>query len=471
MIRMPRPSAAQICANDNAPVEGVATYKPFRPHTHLGQVKAAPQNALRNTLRSKTTRLQSATRRRTRFPHALFPLLALVGLAAIWYLGQETLIPAAAYGLLALALLGAAMLARHAKANRAAELGALGSLVAGAFAVVTAAVSAGLAFGIAEACLVTAAGGLGLFLLTRTRLSLLASCFALSLWGLASLPAGAEFLGVPLATPAWQPFVPALLGGLLFASQSARSTRGTVPLILLTYGWAILIAQQSTLSLPILLGLGFIAAAAHHRLGKSWADTDGFLAEFHMLIGWLFAVAAALYLQRLWMDPSLTDALLASGSHATLGWSAAFGLAAVAILISSLQRYRIAQITLPGVFLLSGVSAILPLATLRPDWVFQAFDHVPGLLAVTGFALLIAAGVSASAIAMAINGIRRMKVWQITAGVGVIGIEALLLLQMFQRTTLETGVIFLVGLITALSVSGLIAGGALDHQAPPPRPT
>jgi len=259
----------------------------------------------------------------------------------------------------------------------------------------------------------------------------------------------------------WITLFPLLLAGQAGLAMTLRSR--SIILILIASAYGFVATLGSNIPAPALAGLAFAGAAAHHRLGKAWADSGIFGARLHILSGWIAALVAAFYLQALWLNTETGPAVpLWQTSN---GWWIALGFSALALFISSILRYKHAQITLFGIFLVSAATLILPIASVRPDIISHAFDTIPGLNAHPGFGFVIGAAMMASGLAWVVNGLRKGIILDMTLGVCLVGIQAVIILRP-GLTSLDFGIVFIVSLISALCVSGLIAGTSLNHTPP-----
>lgn len=247
--------------------------------------------------------------------------------------------------------------------------------------------------------------------------------------------------------------IPALLIGQAFLSQRLRSHLITALTILAAGVWVLAVAKD--LPLPALAGLGFALAAAHYCVGRAWEANNMFGARVHSAIAIIAALTAALYIQSLWMqfDSDKAQPIWTANTF----WWGAVGLSAFVITISSLIRFKSSQISLPGIFIISLGVMLLPLATARPDLIETAFYQVPGLEARPGLGLIIGASIIACCLFSIANGLKTGRLLNVLIGTVAMGIEAIILYQPDQFN-MDFGVIFIMSLICALCIGGLIAG-------------
>lgn len=391
---------------------------------------------------------------------AILPIVAILAGAAAWWFAIPTsqlIWPAVAIaGILFLVSLASTQSEQTRNLSALAIIGALTTALTGF------ASDIGISLFLTDIAVALSCCALCIAWIIKSRSALMLSVFSGLIW-LASLhpeisePLG---LGVP-ATQGWLALFPILLIGQIALSMGFRSLGALFMTTLAGYGFAASLSTQ--LPLVALTGLTFAVAAAHHRLGKAWADVGVFGSRLHITIGWIAAVTAAIYLQSLWLNDEAGQAFPIW--KPLQGWWIALGFAAMALFISSIVRYKHSQITLSGVFLVSTATIILPIASIRPDLVDSFFAAIPGLPARPSFALMIGAALIASSLAWIVNGLRKGQTMEMLLGIGLIGLQAMILLKP-GLTNLDFGIVFIVSLIAALCVSGLIAGASLNHTPP-----
>lgn len=369
----------------------------------------------------------------------------------------QILWPAAAIGMM---LLLSAAAAKSSYQNRdLCVLTATGAFATSLFAATT---QTGVALFPTDIAVMVATLSLGLSWVFKSRPALLLSGFSGLVW-LASLqPTVSEYLGLGVpATQAWLPLFPILILAQAILAKYLRTYAPMVVTIMAAYGIAAIVG--TTFPSLALAGVLFAAAAAHHRLGKAWADMGTFAARLHITTGWLVAIGAATVIQSHWLNEEAGQA--APLWLPTEGWWIALVVSGFGLFISSILRYKHAQITLSGIFLVSAAASILPIASLRPDLIYYAFDLLPGLPARPGFGFIIGAAIMASSIGWIVNGLRTGKLLDILLGSAVVAIQVMILFTPGE-ITLDFGIVFVLAFICALCVSGLIAGSSLSHSRP-----
>jgi len=118
--------------------------------------------------------------------------------------------------------------------------------------------------------------------------------------------------------------------------------------------------------------------------------------------------------------------------------------------------------------LLTVCSALIPMMMWLPNLPEVISSEVPGMNAIPAFGIMIGAGISAIAIGMTLNGMRRHSTTMIGLGLMVLITQAYLLLSP-DLMSVDNIIIFGTAFISALAISGAIAGNSLAFQAPPPR--
>jgi hypothetical protein len=393
----------------------------------------------------------------------LIPLAALAaGIAAWWYRVpiQDLLWAAAGIGMVQLT--AAAMSRSNWRIKNLSVLVAAGAFSTAFFA---AASQAGITLYATDISVMVSGISLALAWIFKSRPVLMLSGFSGLLWLASLTPEISAALGIGAPTSqGWLPIFPLLVvaQALLAKHLKSYSTLGVT--ILAAYGYIATISA----SLPLLplAGLVFAGAAAHHRVGKAWADTDVFGARLHIVAGWLMALGAAFYVQSHWLN---SDANQAEPLWATSQmWWFVVGLATFCLFLSSIMRYKHAQITLTGIFLVSASALIIPIATVRPDLAYLVFDAVPGLPARPGFGVLIGASIITSGLAWIVNGLRKSEYFAMTLGALVVITQGLIIFNP-AWISVDFAIVFSMSLICALCISGLISGSSLSHARPAKR--
>ena len=256
--------------------------------------------------------------------------------------------------------------------------------------------------------------------------------------------------------------LPWIIMGQIILAQKLRSFILLLTAIITSYIW--LGTLTKTMPLTALFGLGFAIAATHYWLGKAWEETGKFGAKLHRTIAWVFALGAALNIQVMWLN---IDAVQAKNLWPpSILWLTIFSAAMFVLFLTSLMRYKTSHVSLIGVFIICATVLLIPIAATRPDLIYAAFDTIPGLEAHPGLGLIIGAVIISSGFIWLIDGLKHGRFLDMTLGAIVIGIEALVLFQP-ARFNVDLGVIFVVSLICALCIGGLITGATPDHNHTP----
>ena len=253
--------------------------------------------------------------------------------------------------------------------------------------------------------------------------------------------------------------IPFIVLGQITLAQKYKSAFTLFAGIIAGYIWLGTLAADMPLS--ALTGLGFAVAAAHYWLGKAWAEAGIFGADIHRICAWVVALSAALYVQSIWM--SVDSGQAKPFWPPNTFWWAILGTAIFTLFVASLLRYKTSHITLLGIFIICLAVAALPLAMAKPDLIYAAFDHVPGLNARPGLGLVIGATIIAGGFFWLVGGLKSGHVIDMSIGALTISIQSLVLFQLAQFDT-DLGVVFIVSLICALCIGGLIAGASPDRS-------
>lgn len=309
----------------------------------------------------------------------------------------------------------------------------------------------------------TALATIGTYIL-RTRFAHLAALLSMTAWAALAYVAGIEAgeLQQPILGQTWLPIIPVALAALWSLALRVQDNLASGLAVLALYAWLAIYLLVAPLSSLMAYSLLFIVGVAHHRLGKSWGDLGVVSSKWHDLMGWGAAVAGAWLTQSVWLtggpDIGVAQALPLTGVIVV-------SLASCAIIASSLIRFKAYQISTLGFFLLTALSLLLPFAAARPERVVQVFESLPGISATPGFGLLIGGAIIASALGVAINGMRRGFMGHILAGAAVMAAQALVLVQP-GLVSLDSAILIALTLLMSLSIGCLISGAATAHTPP-----
>jgi len=253
--------------------------------------------------------------------------------------------------------------------------------------------------------------------------------------------------------------IPLLLVGQAVLSYRLHSRTILLAVLTTAYGWLMISATDIPLS--ALAGIGFSIAAAHYCVGQAWMARGVFGSRVHIMFSVGLALLGAYYIQSFWMSAETGQAKPFWPPNNF--WWAAFGISIFALFTACLARYKSSQISLIGIFAISFAAVVLPLATAKPDFVYQAFAYVPGLEASPGLGLIIGASIIAFGLIWIVKGLKENRLLDVLIGTAAIGIEGLILYSP-DRLNMDFGVVFLVSLIFALCIGGLIAGSTADQN-------
>jgi len=253
--------------------------------------------------------------------------------------------------------------------------------------------------------------------------------------------------------------IPFLLLGQIMLAHKVRSSIVVLAAVIAGYVWLCTLTKDMPLS--ALAGLGFAVAAAHYWVGKVWGETMGFGAGIHRTCAWVVAMGAAIYVQSIWLNTNAGQAKPFWPPN-TFWWTV-LGAAMFTLFIASLMRYKSSRISLPGIFIVCFAVGTLPLATAKPDLIHVGFDTIPGLNARPGLGLVIGAAILASGLIWLVSGLKSGRLLDMTIGALAIGIESVVLFQPARFDT-DLSIVFIVSLICALCLGGLIAGASRDEK-------
>ena len=297
----------------------------------------------------------------------------------------------------------------------------------------------------------------------KSRIAVLVSICATLIWSTLN------FLGAPLNNLIF--IFPFFILGQIYCSAKINSplTHKLTTLM----GYIGIFALLSTLWTSGLMPITFIASllfiigVAQHRCGKAAEDSHLSGSKIHIFCGWVIAVTSAIVFQCFWLNPDMSHLLSTTPNASYLRlWKGAVALCILAIFISGIIRFKHTQITLPGIFLLTLGSSLIPLMMWFPQLPETLVQNVSGVKTVPTFGITIGAGVVAIGLGFAINGIRRKSWVMISLALMALAVEAVLLMTPLLFTA-DNIVIFLTALITTLAIGGTIAGNSLAFETPP----
>jgi len=252
--------------------------------------------------------------------------------------------------------------------------------------------------------------------------------------------------------------IPFLLLGQAILAERFRSHLITTLTISAVLIWVLALGKD--LPLHALAGLCFAIAAAHYCLGRACEAINMFGARLHTVFALIIGLGSALYIQSLWMhfDSDLAQPIWSANTF----WWIAVASAMTVILITSLLRFKSSQISLFGIFIITLGVLVLPLATAKPELIEAAFIQVPGLDAYPGLGLIIGAVIIAICLIWIVEGLKHNRLMNVLIGTIAIGVEGLILYQP-SHFNMDFGVIFVMSLICALCIGGLIAGSTSNQ--------
>jgi len=300
----------------------------------------------------------------------------------------------------------------------------------------------------------------------KSRICILASICASLIWG------GLSFAGL-VETSNLIMLVPAICIAQTSMATKIHSGMAITLAVITTYYWVFhtILTHWSADNLPLTFAAAalFVLGVAHHRGGKAAEDMRITGSSIHIHVGWIAAMIGALGFQYFWLTPDAIENSTATLSVNGLGiWKAIIITALAAIFGGAIIRYKHSEISLFGIFLLTSVSAIIPMMLWFPSWPQNVASSIPGVTAMSTIGVFMGGAIIAAALGMAFNGVRRHSLLMMGMGIVVLLAEAYFLIRP-ELTTLDNSVIFVIGFLVALTVGGVIAGSSLAHQASAPR--
>ena len=300
----------------------------------------------------------------------------------------------------------------------------------------------------------------------KSRICVLASICATLIWGALSFSGLAETSYFALAFPF-------ICAAQIFMGTKIRSGMAIILTVITGYYWIanFIFSAWSAGNLPLTFATAalFIIGTAHHRSGKAIEDKRLTGSSIHIHSGWIAAIIGAIGFQYFWLNPIAVQNSTATLSVSGLTMWKGVILASLAVIFcSAIIRYKHSQISLAGIFLLTGASAIIPMMLWFPSSPQAIISAVPGMSAMPTIGILIGSAIIATALGMALNGVRRHSPMMMGMGIVALLAQAFMLIKP-ELVTLDNSIIFVGGFLACLAVGATIAGSSLSHQAPAPK--
>jgi len=302
--------------------------------------------------------------------------------------------------------------------------------------------------------------------LLKSRICVLASICASLIWGVLSFSGLAETFYLMLAFPL-------ICAAQLFVGTKIRSGLAITLAVITGYYWVtnFMLTAWNTDNLPLTFAAAalFAIGTAHHRSGKAIEDKGLTGSAIHIYAGWIAAIVGAIGFQYFWLNPEAVQNSTATLSVSGLMlWKSVILTSLAVIFCSAIIRYKYTQISLAGIFLLTLASAIIPMMLWFPALPQQVAASIPGLNAIPSIGIFIGAVITATALGMTLNGVRRHSFIMMGLGMTALLAQAYLLMKP-ELMTVDNSIIFISGFLASLAVGATIAGSSLSHQAPAPR--
>lgn len=349
---------------------------------------------------------------------------------------------------------------------RLSEISVVTALIGLMGAITTAANYFGLGLTLADGLMLMSISPLIIGYLLKSRICILASICALLIWGALCFSGLTETSYFILAFPL-------ICAAQIYMGTKIRSGMAITLAVMTGYYWAlnfILIAWNAD-NLPLTFAAAalFTIGTAHHRGGKAIEDKRLTGSAIHIHAGWVASMVGAIGFQYIWLSPDIVLSSTATLSvTALIIWKCIIIASLAVIFCSAIVRYKHSQISLAGIFILTVVSAIIPMMLWFPAWPEHVTATILSVSPVPTIGVFIGAAITATALGMALNGVRRHSPVMMGMGIVTLLIQAYLLIKP-EFINMDNSIIFLGSLFAALATGAVIAGSSLSHQAPAPR--
>lgn len=255
---------------------------------------------------------------------------------------------------------------------------------------------------------------------------------------------------------------------LFIAGQNDGKFAATLTLIG-AHGWLFWILSDrlmaGDISMLHVAAFSMMIGMAHYRLGKAAGDVFWETSTLHVFFGWSLAMVGAVAIQHYWLG---TNANLWGDVSAhplsQLSWQVT-GAACIALIgIAGLIRMAHNQMTTMAVLFTLG-AAVIAAAVFDQRALIESYVQAElNMPARPLIGLTIGAAISASAIAMCVNGARRKSLMMMFAGLAVIAAELALMLNP-NIWSVETGLAFGMCLVISLCFAALFAAEPANSYA------
>ena len=228
-----------------------------------------------------------------------------------------------------------------------------------------------------------------------------------------------------------------------------------------TYGWLAYMMVQlvgaGDISLLHAGGVLALIGFANYRFGKMAGDSHMSFASLHVVIGWSAAILGGMMMQHYWLGTDSTIwTELTSRPAGIFGWTIISYSLVGLIVVGTAMRWFGGRGSAIGTIAVSSVAAAIVIVTGHTDSLSAMADSQLGLQAMPTTAFIIGSVITASAIAMTINGVRRRIGLMMLIGLSALIAQAVLLSNP-QNWNADIGVIFGICFVTSLCVAALLA--------------
>jgi len=310
---------------------------------------------------------------------------------------------------------------------------------------------------------VLAGGSVAFAALAKSRIALLMSVTASLLW------AGYSFTSPTAQSVLFFAF-PAIWSMQIYLASHLKSRLAIIFGNIAGYYWLIghglVFMAAGVISPTMALSALFMAGIVHYRGGKAAEDEGAFGHETHTYFGWIFAMIGAVFISHYWLfsDNVLWQNMKAS-AMGTLGWKIALAMGVTATALSMMVRWKHYRISALAAAILTVICALTPASLWWEAPLRSMFETVLNFAAVPTIGILIAAGTLTSALAVAVNGVRRNRLMMIVTGLLGGGAQGLLLANP-ALMTFENIVIFIIAMTFAICATGMLAQNSLAQNRP-----
>ena len=265
--------------------------------------------------------------------------------------------------------------------------------------------------------------------------------------------------------------LPLIIVGQIWLGARLRSRTAVFGAVIAAYVWLggfiWKLYSAGDLSALFLAAGTVLIGGAHLQISKAAEDEGVESMTLHIMFAWGLLIFALIAIQHYALTPEhkiwVENAAIAPLVKA--GWALLCAGTLGLIGLAALTRRRHGRITFPAAILMVSLYALIPLAIWFEPELKNMFTYQTGLKPHPAFGMFLGGIITAAAFMFSLNNLRRGRRLLAIAGLGVIALEADLMLK-GSLMQFENIAILIAGLCIAGGIIGIIAQAQFDPRAP-----